>query len=286
MNWPADREISWDDLSRRLTAVPPDASLRLMVLAAHPDDETIGASVLLARLPDSIVIYLTDGAPRDPRFWTGGSYDSREQYAQTRKAEALHALAHAGIAQHRVFWLRAVDQEAVFEVPRLVAHLAKLLEEFRPDVVVTHPYEGGHPDHDSAALVARIMALLLVKTEMRPAVVEMTSYHARNGKCVTGEFLNSGLSSQIRFEEIRFELSAEDRERKQSMIRAYASQRLILENFPIDRECLREAPEYDFTQPPHQGKLWYECMEWPMTGSRWRELGKAAMAELGEHSCP
>src|SRR6266849_7855567 len=248
MNWPADREISWDDLSRRLTAVPPDASLRLMVLAAHPDDETICASVLLARLPDSIVIYLTDGAPRDPRFWTGGSYDSREQYAETRKAEALHALAHAGIAQHRVFWLRAVDQEAVFEVPRLVAHLAKLLEEFRPDVVVTHPYEGGHLDHDSAALVARV-ALTRLKTEMRPAVVEMTSYHARNGKCVSGEFLNSGLSS-----EIRFELLAEDRERKQRMIRAHASQRLILENFRIDREHLREAPEYDLTQPPHQGK--------------------------------
>ncbi len=285
MNWPADREISWDDLSRRLTAVPPDASLRLMVLVAHPDDETIGASVLLARFPDSIVIYVTDGAPRDPRFWTGGSYDSREQYAQTREAEALHALAHAGIAEHRVFWLRAVDQEAVLEMPRLAAHLAKLLEEFRPDVIVTHPYEGGHPDHDSAALVTR-MALLLLKTETRPAVVEMTSYHARDGKCVTEEFLNCGLSSQIRFEEIRFELSAEDRERKQSMIRAYASQRLILENFPIDRERLRKTPEYDFTQPPHQGKLWYECMGWPMTGARWRELAKAAMAELQEHSCP
>jgi LmbE family N-acetylglucosaminyl deacetylase len=280
MNWQADREISWSDLSRRLIAVPPDASLRLMVLAAHPDDETIGASVLLARLPDSIVIYVTDGAPRDSRFWTGGSYDSREQYAQTRQAETLHALAYAGIAQHRVFWLRAVDQEAVFEVPRLAAHLAKLLEEFRPHVIVTHPYEGGHPDHDSAALVARI-ALLLVKTEMRPAVVEMTSYHARNGKCVTGEFLNSGLSS-----EIRFELSAEDRERKQRMIRAYASQRLILEDFPIDRERLREAPEYDFTQPPHPGKVWYECMGWPMTGARWCELASVAVAGPQEHSCP
>jgi N-acetylglucosamine malate deacetylase 2 len=280
MNWQADREISWSDLSRRLIAVPPDASLRLMVLAAHPDDETIGASVLLARLPDSIVIYVTDGAPRDSRFWTGGSYDSREQYAQTRQAETLHALAYAGIAQHRVFWLRAVDQEAVFEVPRLAAHLAKLLEEFRPHVIVTHPYEGGHPDHDSAALVARI-ALLLVKTEMRPAVVEMTSYHARNGKCVTGEFLNSGLSS-----EIRFELLAEDRERKQRMIRAYASQRLILEDFPIDRERLREAPEYDFTQPPHPGKVWYECMGWPMTGARWCELASVAVAGPQEHSCP
>src|SRR5260370_19389127 len=98
MNWPADREISWDDLSRRLTAVPPDASLRLMVLVAHPDDETIGASVLLARFPDSIVIYVTDGAPRDPRFWTGGSYFLREQYPQNKKAHAVAGLVPPGHA--------------------------------------------------------------------------------------------------------------------------------------------------------------------------------------------
>src|SRR5260370_41514592 len=99
MNWPADREISWDDLSRRLTAAPPDASLRLMVLVAHPDEVTIGASVLLARFPDSIVIYATDGAPRDPRSWTGGcsfaTHSIRRNKGSRRLTSARAARQHA-----------------------------------------------------------------------------------------------------------------------------------------------------------------------------------------------
>jgi LmbE family N-acetylglucosaminyl deacetylase len=142
--------------------------------------------------------------------------------------------------------------------------------------MVTHPYEGGHPDHDSAALVARIAVSLL---DNPPALLEMTSYHARDGQCVTGEFLDSGP-----LPEISFELSDDDRDRKRRMMDAYASQRLVLENFPIDHECLRFAPEYDFNQPPHSGKLWYECMGWAMTGLRWRELANAALV-LRERSC-
>jgi hypothetical protein len=80
------------------------------------------------------------------------------------------------------------------------------------------------------------------------------------------------------------ELSPSDRDRKARMMESYVSQRLVLENFSIDCEPLRLAPDYDFSQPPHPGKLWYECMGWPMTGARWRELATASLAGQ-EHSC-
>ena len=88
----ADHRTTRSNLSQRLLAIPGDTTLRLLVLAAHPDDETIGASASLAKFPCAAVAYLTDGAPRDPRFWTGGSYTSREDYARTRRKEAAHAL--------------------------------------------------------------------------------------------------------------------------------------------------------------------------------------------------
>jgi hypothetical protein len=69
------------------------------------------------------------------------------------------------------------------------------------------------------------------------------------------------------------------------MMEAYSSQRLVLENFPIEQERLRLASNYDFSQPPHEGRLWYECMGWAMTGERWRKLVMAAMAEFQEPSC-
>src|SRR5438128_2862509 len=107
MNSRADRqvkaELAWHGLSRRIATSDP--SLRLMVLAAHPDDEAIGASSLLSRFPLSFVVFLTDGATRDPRFWTGGPYDSRQHYAWTRRKEAVRALAVAGIPKEQIGWL-------------------------------------------------------------------------------------------------------------------------------------------------------------------------------------
>jgi LmbE family N-acetylglucosaminyl deacetylase len=279
MNWRADSEKSWGKISKLLQTEPPDSDARLLVLAAHPDDETIGASALLSRFPHSFVVFLTDGAPRDTRLWSSGLNCSREEYACIRQQEAECALKCAGVSAANIFYLDAVDQEATFAIARLTAALANLLERLCPAVVITHAYEGGHPDHDSAALVARL-ALSMVSQRAGPPAMEMTSYHVRGGRCVTGEFLE-----QHPARELRFELLKEERERKRQMMNAYASQRLVLGKFPADRECLRLAPEYDFSKPPHEGRLWYECMDWPMTGSRWCELAVAALAGLREHAC-
>jgi len=277
MNLQADRQQNWNRLSWRLQTTRSDPSPRILILAAHPDDETIGASVPLSRFPQSSVAFLTDGAPRDTRFWSAAVNESREAYAETRRQEALQALGCAGISPQRVFCLGGVDQEAAFEIGILAEQFAKVIAEVRPEVVITHAYEGGHPDHDSAAVVARIAISSL---ETSPLLLEMTSYHARDGRCVTGEFLDSGS-----LPEICFELSQSDRERKRWMMDAHASQRLVLKNFPVDCERLRLAPDYDFNEPPHSGKLWYECMGWPMTGARCRELATSALAGLQEHSC-
>jgi LmbE family N-acetylglucosaminyl deacetylase len=272
----ADHPTTGSDLSQRLLAIPADTTLRLLVLAAHPDDETIGASALLAKFPRSAVAYLTDGAPRDPRFWTGGPCTSREDYAKTRRKEAAQALEHVGISDERVFWLGGVDQEVAFQMPSLAARSADVVRDHMPHVLITHPYEGGHPDHDSASLIAWLAVSQLACS--RPEILEMTSYHARDGQCVTGEFLNATA-------EIVIELSKIDQGRKRKMLDAYASQRLVLESFGTDRERFRKAPEYDFSQSPHEGKLWYECMGWPMTGARWRELATAAMSAAESSSC-
>jgi N-acetylglucosamine malate deacetylase 2 len=283
MSWQAEQS-RWNVLKSRLFA--PDSSVRILVLAAHPDDETIGASVLLARLANSAVAYLTDGAPSDGAFWTGGRYSSREEYARTRRAEAVCALDIAQVSEPRIHWFGARDQEAALHISELVDRTEELLKTWQPEVFVTHPYEGGHPDHDTAALVAR---LAVARMSRRPELVEMTSYHAENCVCVTGEFLPpqgpeyKGASPLPATNAL--ELSPADCHRKKAMLDAYASQRLVLESFPVDRELFRPAPLYDFSQPPHEGKLWYECMGWPMTGERWRQLAAAANPDVKVYSC-
>src|SRR5262249_47626014 len=159
------------------------------------------------------------------------------------------------------------------------SRLAEVLATFDFDALLTHGYEGGHPDHDAASLIA-VMARSRLAVEKRPHRLEMTSYHARDGRCVTGEFLGADPAW-----EIRWELSAEDYNRKREMLGEYGSQRLVLENFPVECERIRLAPEYDFSHPPHAGKLWYELMGWPLEGVRWRELALSALTEVEEESC-
>lgn len=272
MKWQADRERRWREISARLQADPPDSDLRILILAAHPDDETIGASLLLSRFPKSSLVFLTDGAPKNTRLWPPAMRGSRQDYADLRRDEAVSALSFAGISRQAIFWLGGVDQEAVFDIKRLVGAFQKVLIETRAELVITHPYEGGHPDHDAAAVVASIATALIED----PPVLEMTSYHAQNGQCVTGKFLDGEKSQQM-----SFKLSESDKERKRRMMDTYVSQQLVLENFPVDEEPLRLMPQYDFSQAPHDGQLWYEIMGW-MTGAHWRELVREHVIETLE----
>jgi LmbE family N-acetylglucosaminyl deacetylase len=187
-------------------------------------------------------------------------------------------LRHVGIRKRNILWLGGVDQEAVYQSVTLAEGFREILSEFQPSLIVSHSYEGGHPDHDTASLVARIASTRL-GARRPPLILEMTSYHAQKGRCVTGKFLENGVRP-----ELVLEFSREDRERKRRMMEAYSSQRLVLESFPVDSERLRLAPKYDFSRPPHAGKLWYELMGWRMTGRRWRELAAAALREHPEHT--
>ena len=278
MNSQADQG-QWRELLSRLLTSPLDPSLRVAVLAAHPDDETIGASSLLARSHHPLVLYLTDGAPRDAKLWSPDFNGLREGYAVLRQEEARNALSHVGITENQIRYLGAVDQEAAFEAGNLVRRLAELLSEHRPDVLIAHPYEGGHPDHDTAALVARGASAILGDGNA-PVLVEMTSYHAGDGLCVTGEFLQEDAPG-----EICLQLTTADRDQKRKMLDAFASQHMVLKAFDTREERWRKAPEYDFSQPPHAGKLWYECMGWPMTGEHWRALAAETIAAIQECAC-
>lgn len=271
-----DESARWRQLLERLLAEGSGSAVRALVLAAHPDDETIGASWVLSRAAHCCVVFLTDGAPHDRKLWPPEFRGSREEYANLRREEVRRVLTLAGKdVQSR--WLGATDQETALDLPRRLVEFAAILHEFQPDVVITHPYEGGHPDHDSCAFLAR-MGIEMTGTAAE--LVEMTSYHAREGSCVTGEFLRS--SERL---ELRVPLTGDGRLRKLNMMSAYTSQKAVLGAFSADEERYRVAPTYDFSHAPHEGKLWYECMGWRLTGRDWRALVQDAMARIEGLRC-
>lgn len=264
--------------------LPPGApAAPLLVLAAHPDDETLGASWLLSHGSGCHVAHLTDGAPASPALRSPQAPASREEYARLRGGEACAALELAGLPPERLHRLGAVDQEAVWHLVELSWRLVALLTELRPAVLVTHPYEGGHPDHDATAFVARAAVSLLQRESRLPlALVEMTSYHGREGRLEVGEFLplpmgGAAVSSVY--------LSQQARALKRRMLACFGSQAQVLAAFALECERFRAAPHHDFSRPPHAGELYYEARGW-MRGAHWCEQARWALAELGLETAP
>ena len=246
-----------------------------VIIAAHPDDEILGLGTLLSSFRSlRAIVHVTDGAPRRGPDVANAGVNSWQEYAALRRREFVAAIQKAGIRAVHLICLGYPDQQASLNLTTLPGRLARVFQRFRPASVFTHPYEGGHPDHDACALSVRL-ACSVMDSRIRPEVFEFASYHASS----TGSLQNERFLSRSRRVWSR-RLDPEQQKMKSNLLSAYVSQRPVLAQFPLCYEPVRVAPRYDFRKPPHRGKLYYENFDWGMTGSRWRRLASQAMRTL------
>lgn len=249
---------------------------RTLVVVAHPDDEAIGVGARLATVPDAMIVHVTDGAPRDPAYSISRGFPTREAYAMSRQHELADALALIGIAPERSRCLGIVDGEASDRLVDITYRLVSLFDEFQPEVALTHPYEGGHTDHDATAFAVHLACGVLRREGgVAPVVMEMTSYHLRDGVRRVGEFLPFG-----ELEERTIELDETAQALKRRVYDCFASQTSCLSSFRHDRERFRAAPRYSFTRPPHAGPLLYERGSKGLKGRQWRANAARALEHL------
>jgi LmbE family N-acetylglucosaminyl deacetylase len=254
-----------------VSAIPNPAKFRrVAMVVAHPDDEAIGAGGHLAAMADLTFIHVTGGAPR--------STPNREELAARRRQELLEAAAIAGVPAERCLEIGIVDQEASFQMVALTTRLIQLFAQLDPDIVLTHAYEGGHPDHDAVAFSVNHARRFLARRSTRfPAAVEFACYHRNPG----GENMETACFLPVSgIEPVIVPLSEAQQARKQQMFSCYSSQREILAQFPLHVEAFRIAPAYDFAHPPHPGPLFYEGFDWGISGIQWRKLATRAEEQL------
>lgn len=243
------------------------------VVVAHPDDEAIGAGALLRDLPDVVVAHLTDGAPRHIDAALRNGHETREDYARARREEVVAALTLVGIPERRIRCLGYVDGEAALRLVEISYAVAGLLDELRPEVVLTHPYEGGHTDHDATAFAVHLACGVLRREgASSPVVLELTSYHSRGGRRVHSDFLPFWPVPTR-----RVDLPEEAQLLKSRMFRYFTTQQRVLSSFPLNVERFRIAPRYVFTVPPHDGPLDYERYCTTITGAEWRANAEKAL---------
>jgi LmbE family N-acetylglucosaminyl deacetylase len=140
---------------------------RVVVLAPHMDDETIGCGGTLARHVASgaqvSVIFLTDGR----RGGGSAHHSGLQELIRTRRREAQSALEVLGISQ--MHCLDLVDGE-LSSTPAAAARLRELLLAGRPELIYLPCFLEEHPDHRAAS------QLLLDATEGTSLSVRCQGY--------------------------------------------------------------------------------------------------------------
>ncbi|MCR6482526.1 PIG-L family deacetylase [Amycolatopsis sp. OK19-0408] len=125
---------------------------RALVVAAHPDDETLGASGLLQRLhgegTEVTLVVATDG---EAAFPAAGPTERRE-LARTRRRELLDSLRAQGLSGVEPVWAGLPDSG-------LAAHEDELADVLRAhaegaDLCLLPWPDDPHPDHQAAARAA------------------------------------------------------------------------------------------------------------------------------------
>ena len=124
---------------------PGNKPRKVLIIAPHPDDETIGCGGALClhagRGDELAAVYLTSGE-------LGLKQLSRRKAWQTREQEAGRAARILGIS--RSFFFRLPDWYVTDHVEEAAGKLGRVLERWKPDLLyLPHALEW-HPDHKSA----------------------------------------------------------------------------------------------------------------------------------------
>lgn len=203
------------------TTIEFDSSSRLLVLAPHPDDETLGAGGIIqkavaARVPVR-VLFLTNGEnnPWAQRFvehrWRL-SKPARVRWGKRRRGEALAALGRLGLASEDAEFYGLPDQGLttllLAHKEELVTWLSNEIATWRPTLIVAPSADDRHPDHNALAIFLRLARERACKNGCCPMVLT---------------YLIHG-QSQLASARFRVVLDSEQRARKRDAILCHQTQ--------------------------------------------------------------
>ena len=161
-----------------------DPSRRVMFVFAHQDDELAYAGLVQRAPRDSLFVWLTNGDGIAEESGMG-----RAEYAAARQLETTVAMNLCGVPRDRLRFLGHSEHAIYHQLIRLktepraahevqsyfrdvAATVAAEVRAFRPDVLFTLAWQGGHPEHD----LSHVMAVAAVADRPGVAVFELPEY--------------------------------------------------------------------------------------------------------------
>ena len=168
-----------------------------LVVAPHPDDETLGCGATIARmrrLGTPVRVVLMSGGGASPR----PSGMSLDEMLLLRREEASRALDLLGVEPASVHHLDFVDGDMPGQHQAMTEALARLVRDHAPDQVLVTSARDRHPDHAAVARAVgaaattargvgvyeyavwqRVPAMTVARSGRRPLLVSSSDFSER-----------------------------------------------------------------------------------------------------------
>jgi LmbE family N-acetylglucosaminyl deacetylase len=223
---------------------------RILLLIPHPDDEVVGCCAAIGRAQRAganvFGAFLTTGVPAAEVLWPW-QRAAHHQRVEQRLGEARRAAELLGLDP--ICFRDVPTRRLKDHGPATLELIRSLLAEVHADMLWTPAYEGGHQDHDVANFLAS-------RLRDRAPVWEFSEYNFFGGEVRSQEFFAPTGEEQV------LALDAAEQQRKRALLALYESERGNLDYVRTEREVFRPLATYDYTRPPHDGKMFYQRFQW------------------------
>jgi len=168
---------------------------RLLLFAPHPDDESLGCSILLQRAVRAgavvRVVYVTDGDDNPwpqrvlERKWRLNGND-RRRWGRLRRTEALAALRVLGMRGSAARFLGLPDQKLSAMLfcggQSVLERFAAIIADWGPTDLLVPSISDTHPDHSALAVMLRLVLSESFSDAMETGQMTVWSYvvHGRS----------------------------------------------------------------------------------------------------------
>ncbi len=215
--------------ARSVDATVGAASRSCLVLAPHPDDETLGCGALIARRREAgarvRVLVVTDGRH---------SHRSRvvdpDRLAQIRRDESLVACGILGVPADDVVHLGLEEGTTAARSDEVVRAVVREIEDVRPDDVLVTSELDWHDDHRALARAARIAVATAGGTRLLEYPVwawadgPWSNRPGRSAPRAAWDLVAEPLATAARLRPVSVRSEERHRQAKRRALAAYASQ--------------------------------------------------------------
>lgn len=222
----------------------------ILLLVPHPDDEIVACFATIRRAQSEganiHALYLTHGCIAHELRWP---WDRKKHdwHVARRRREAMQTAQLLNL--NPVGWTNRPARSLWRQMAPVNADITRAITEHQIDQIWTPAYEGGNPDHD-------VLNALASRFAPRLSVLEFAEYNFAGGRSHSQQFPVPNGSEEV------ICLTPAEQLQKQQALAIYESEQCNLGYVRTERECHRPLATYDYSQPPHDGTLWYARFQW------------------------